>query len=379
MTRFGASSFGLGACVLASAVYLALALKDRGGTAAGPAGRAVAGFHGNGGRIALVEDVLDFGRRYDDETVTMELRARNVGSGPLTLQTIKSGCGCATAAVPTEAIPERGEAAPIRVEIRLSGMSGPFERVGFVLSDDATCPRAPFTILGDVRRRYEIEPSVVELKGARPGDGAGETVRVRRLDGEPAGAITMESDTPGIEIVRRPEGPDPAIAEFDVRIAEITAAARGSIRIALAREQRFVGLVVQPGRDVWAEPASLAMGLVSTGEPATVRLVGRDGVDWSIRSIRTSRSDLDALPTAGGLEIRWNVSDAEGILTGDVLLELEGAQPASLRIPVTALLRKRGADGNGEQIGDATSGGGSRGGARPRAGARDAGGASRRR
>jgi len=291
-----------------------------------------------GGRILVVTDPLDFGSRFDDEQFDLELRLRNVGHGPLRISGIQTGCGCAKVVPPKEPIPPGSESLPIPIRIRLAGISGDYEKVGFVTSNDGTARRVTFTIRGKVLERLAIEPRTLDLQCPDHVSPAAGTFRVTAR-----GGLTLESlavRTPG-EAVTAEVGPgdDPATEA----VVRLTVDPRGrelrtGVMIRVGSVERAIGIRALPARDVVAVPERLSLGLTARDVPHRIALRATRDVEWKIVGVETDRADLLAVEKEGGVEVRWASSVPDGFERGLVRVRLSGATPPVVEIPVLALV-----------------------------------------
>jgi len=61
-------------------------------------------------KIEFDQDVFDFGELYQDESVSIEFRLKNVGDAPLLISSAKGSCGCTVPEWPSEAVGVGAEA-----------------------------------------------------------------------------------------------------------------------------------------------------------------------------------------------------------------------------------------------------------------------------
>jgi len=55
-------------------------------------------------KIEFDQDVFDFGEIYQDETISIDFRLKNIGDAPLLIRSAKGSCGCTVPEWPSEAV-----------------------------------------------------------------------------------------------------------------------------------------------------------------------------------------------------------------------------------------------------------------------------------
>jgi len=334
---------GIGAVVLASAnlvAFLSLRSPADGYPSPAPAGT-VAAAPPSGGRIALREERLRFGDKFEDETVKLLLHIRNVGTEPLVIGSIKPGCGCAAARVPEQPIPPGGESPGIPIDITLRGIAGPYAKTGFVASSDPTAPRVPFYMEGQIHRRLDVEPSSLRLQPESHGASATGSIRVTRLDGGDLGDLVAESPLRELRVEIRRSAESVSVADVHLEAPQVLEMMRTGLIIRIATVERVVPVVLAPRYDVECDPPALSTGLTARGTVHSVRFTSAASSAWSVKRLTTGRPDLLATMRDGAIEVTWAPDAPDGIVSGEIEVTLEGARPETLRVPVTSFLARR--------------------------------------
>lgn len=116
-----------------------------------------------GGPKLVVEDAdFSFGQVYQGAKVEHTFRFRNAGEAPLTVEKVRSSCGCTAALLSATLIPPGGTG-----EIRTTFDSGRFRgavvKTIYLYVNDPMLPVAQFHLRGTVRPELVLEPEQVDL------------------------------------------------------------------------------------------------------------------------------------------------------------------------------------------------------------------------
>jgi hypothetical protein len=118
--------------------------------------------------VQALDPVYDFGHVYSGTTVQHTFRLKNAGTGPLTIGSVRTSCGC-TAARPSKSTLLPGEESAIAVRFDTSGDHGPAARTITVFTNDPNHQQLQLTMRGDVKAQVEASPSLVIFERIRRG------------------------------------------------------------------------------------------------------------------------------------------------------------------------------------------------------------------
>ena len=60
-------------------------------------------------KVEVEKDVFDFGEIYQDESISVDFKLKNIGDAPLLIRSAKGSCGCTVADWPREPVESGGE------------------------------------------------------------------------------------------------------------------------------------------------------------------------------------------------------------------------------------------------------------------------------
>lgn len=125
-----------------------------------------------GGPKLVVEDAdFGFGQVFQGAKVEHTFRFRNAGEAPLTVEKVRSSCGCTAALLSATLIPPGGTG-----EIRTTFDSGRFRgavmKTIYLHVNDPVQPVAQFHLRGTVKPELVVEPEQVDLGRLAPGQAA---------------------------------------------------------------------------------------------------------------------------------------------------------------------------------------------------------------
>ena len=137
-----------------------------------------------GPRIETIDSVYDFGKVYRGEEIQHTFTIRNSGNDYLKIEGISRDCGCTIAEVDREYL-SPGEEMPIVVTINTNLLEGgEIEKSVRLATNDKGEPETVLTITGEVLVTANLEPSMVDLKGYKPGEKIPEQiVRIVPVEG----------------------------------------------------------------------------------------------------------------------------------------------------------------------------------------------------
>jgi len=122
-----------------------------------------------GPTLTCAEPVHDFGKALNSDVIIHDFIIRNDGSDDLTIEKVKSSCGCTTASLPTNYV-AAGKELAISAKVSLKSQKGPLEKTIDVFSNDPLQPVYTLTVRGHVVAPYTLSPPValIDLTPNKP-------------------------------------------------------------------------------------------------------------------------------------------------------------------------------------------------------------------
>jgi len=176
-----------------------------------------------GPRLVCDEPVHDFGVVPNAESVDHTFLLCNEGDAPLTIDRVRSSCGCTTTRLGSKVVPAGGTV-ELAVKLSLRGRRGRQAKSIYVHSDDPVTPRYKLGIACTVRRDIEVEPAAVFFTYPADKDAV-KSVRVVSRSGEPL-RVTGVAKSGARFFDARIDGPDTGQA-VDIRLKLLPGAIAG--------------------------------------------------------------------------------------------------------------------------------------------------------
>jgi hypothetical protein len=283
-------------------------------------------------KLQFAAEVLSFGTKFDDDVPSLTATLKNVGGSTLHVERIEPGCGCILVAEAPKEIAS-GASVDLPMDIRLSGMEGPFSRVVAVYSDDPEADLRRVTIEGEVLPRIAVSPPAVVLRPTTLDETTRAELVVKSGSDEPIASLKTTVLSPGTSVTT-------ALAASEARVSVVVAPFaedfQGSIVLRLGKSERVIPVTGIAARDVRVAPDKLWIGSELRGKPVLAGLLPREGLGaWRVVSVETSRKDLIATANERELSVRIAQDAPKGRFEGTVVIVLEGAKPDRLRVQVT--------------------------------------------
>jgi hypothetical protein len=163
-------------------------------------------------KLALVRPVFDFGRVERGTFVDHAFEVVNEGAGPLRIEHVKSTCHCTAGAVTTGDVPP-GERTRVTVRLDTRQLAGPTAKTITVYTNDPAVPAFGLTVRGEVLSDLIVDPALVYVGVALPGQVPEQVVQVR--PGRPDGTARVRRiEAPSFietEIEMLPDGTGQAV------------------------------------------------------------------------------------------------------------------------------------------------------------------------
>src|SRR2546430_279985 len=119
-------------------------------------------------QLQAIDPIFNFGNVYSGTDVRHTFRLKNAGTAPLTINAVRTSCGC-TAAQPTKNQILPGEESDLAVTFDTRTDHGPATRTITVLTNDPSYQQLQLTMRGTVKAQVEAGPSVVIFERVKRG------------------------------------------------------------------------------------------------------------------------------------------------------------------------------------------------------------------
>lgn len=131
-----------------------------------------------------------------DRTLVAKYRFTNSGAKPVTIEGVRTSCGCTTASLAKKEY-QPGESGEIEAHFELSGRVGHQEKAILVTTTDAPESPTVLRLIVDIPQMIKIEPEVVYWHvGEAPEP---KTIDVSVAADSPANIVSVVTDTPEIK------------------------------------------------------------------------------------------------------------------------------------------------------------------------------------
>jgi len=196
-------------------------------------------------QIVFEETSVDFGRVPRGTVVEHRFAVRNAGGLRLTIDNLRSACGCVAAVAPAPML-RPGATGTLDVRYDTSRDAGPETRSVTVYSNDPRHPVTTLTLTGEVMSDIATDPAELYVGRVRRAQAAVTEVRVRLASSIPADAAVVE--TTGAAITARLSGVDAALNNRRIRVEIRPDAPAGPFRdeITLRVAEAQPGMVTIP-------------------------------------------------------------------------------------------------------------------------------------
>ena len=298
----------------------------------------------NGHPLAQAPDpVFDFGAVYNGTAVKHTFRVKNAGTAPLTLNAVRTSCGC-TAAQPTKSNLLPGEESDIAVNFDTAGDHGPATRTITVFTNDPDHRQLQLTLRGDVKVQVEANPSLVSFEGIKLG-----TQQSRQLtltDEMPdhtfkVGTITNENRN--IQVVSQPvPGVKPG-ALLTITLLKTAPAGPVSdlIKVKTSRVPVEIPVSGTVLGDIKVDPPQVSFGIVPHHASALrfVRLTNSGNHPVKITGISSNNTSVVAAvePLHTGkdykIEVRLAPNTPDGVVHGMLAIKTDDPHQQDVQVP----------------------------------------------
>jgi Protein of unknown function (DUF1573) len=164
------------------------------------------------GQLTWENPEQTFNSKPQDGSVVAKYRFTNTGKQSLKIESVKTSCGCTTAALTkTEYAP--GESGEIEAKFVFSGRTGKQEKAITVSTSDAPQQPTILRLLVNIEETVKIQPEIVLWRvGEQPEP---KTIHIAVADDSPAKLVSVTSDNPSVKVQTTELKPG---KEYEVRV-----------------------------------------------------------------------------------------------------------------------------------------------------------------
>lgn len=259
------------------------------------------------GRIVFVDTTADTGDIFDEEPAKVEFQFRNIGSGPLTITSIKPSCGC-TVPQMDKSVYEPNETGTIKVQFDPKGRQGAVARTIQVFTDSKDTPNTTINVRSFVRPVVLTVPGdVLNFEAVQKGESTAREVRVfgRFPEFEVQRASTSDPMMYDVEVssVGEVQWAGETLYEHVIRVTLKPGAKPGqhntslSIRTNEERKPIFsVPTVVRVMGDLELSPVRMTLGRLAVGDTfeREMRVRSRSAAPFEITGATLSNTAINA-------------------------------------------------------------------------------------
>lgn len=248
-----------------------------------------------GGELKFDSLAIDFGNINDDKAAVHEFKFTNVGTGPLTIQSVQGSCGCTVPALQKREYAP-GESGQIRVEYNPHNRRGKQHTNVTVTSNDAKNPQLKLDINSNVIPQIQMDPPLANFGTVDRGQAAVQTIMVSSRNPD-LKVTAVSSNTPSVIATLGEAKPGTldgsAVMQYpiELKVAQNVAAGQLQSLISITTTDTKRVLTVSAMGEVVgtiaATPARVQLGGLSENQPVNsqVRLASRNGKAFKILSV----------------------------------------------------------------------------------------------
>lgn len=150
-------------------------------------------------KIVFEDEIFNFGKIYIGEIVEYGFKFKNLGSGELIINNVKSSCGC-TAALVSKNHLQKNETGEVKVKFNPGRYVGKVSKSVVVNSNDPKCSAVKLTITGEVIEEVSINPKQINFGIIRKGDSCTRNIEIKTIPELKIEIKKVESPNPYISI-----------------------------------------------------------------------------------------------------------------------------------------------------------------------------------
>ena len=295
----------------------------------------------------------NFGRVKPLEALQADFTIKNSGSRTLVLEAPTATCGCQKPTLDRSTVPPGGWAM-LRIEQRAGDRSGTFTHAIIVRSNDPVSPEMFLPLFGVVSKGVVVRPEPVYLGALRAGEARKRVVEIESDDGVPfrithcasLGNLSVDTEKVVSRLLHRVSVSlrgGPRLGPFEEQFV-VNTDRPGSIPLVIPVR----GEVIGPYR---VAPTSLWLGNMPGGSESEASLLAScEAGALRVDEVRIEPGGWGAKHTVGAangrsrvqkIDLKLRVPNATGFLETKLRIKLskDGAEPATVVVPVTATAR----------------------------------------
>lgn len=132
----------------------------------------------------------------DAQAYAFEYKFENAGAGPVTIESVKTSCGC-TVAAPEKKTYQPGEAGIIKGVFNIGGRTGKQRNIIQLFTDDLAQSQIDLKLDVEIVRAVTITPRLLYWKA---GETSPKTVTIQTIPGLDSGVTDIEFNSPDFEV-----------------------------------------------------------------------------------------------------------------------------------------------------------------------------------
>jgi hypothetical protein len=139
----------------------------------------------------------NFLAKVTDRTIVAKYRFTNTGKEPVTIEAVRTSCGCTTATLAKKDY-SPGESGEIEARFDLGGRVGHQEKAILVTTKEARQKPSVLHLVVEIPETVKVQPELVLWRVGEAADP--KTITVTVADGSPAKILAVVADTPTIKV-----------------------------------------------------------------------------------------------------------------------------------------------------------------------------------
>ncbi len=306
-------------------------------------------------RVEVDRLAHNWGNVVPSSRLTTSFLIRNGGGKQLLFGDVKASCGCAAPALPVRSLSPGGDVA-LNVEVYAAAEVGNKLVMITIPTNDPDRPEIALQLYYRSWLGIQAKPQVVEFGRMRPGDLADKSLQVFAADGKPFRIVRTDCSSPEIQVLV--DGGAVPRPVHRIRVTLKAGEREGHIRdnLTVGTDLEDTPRIVIPMLAhvvgvITVTPTSLEIGSDEIGKIVQRRLLLRfeeanqllrlDNVRSSppLELLRYTRHSMNERLSSLDLSLRY--SDGGDSSSLELLLDLGGPHPCSLRLPVVVHGRSR--------------------------------------
>lgn len=297
-------------------------------------------------KIRFDQPDYDFGEVEAGEEVEHTFSFENAGDGTLSINKVRTSCGCTGALITDKEVPPGGTG-EIEATFLTKGFQGSVKKSLTVESNDPQNRLVRLTIGGEVVSEVTVEPRYLNWDMIREGEPPRPIrLTIRFLEGRGLRLEKVRSEGPYVVLAKESESENKVI--YSVSLAKNLPTGRITGRLTIRTNSERVPEVHVPfygqvqGR-VKVIPHLLSLGKISPGEAPTrhLSLTKTGKQDFSVQKVKTTTTAIatEIIEEKGGARYRIKVtytpgSEAKGRISERITIFVNDGEESFLEVPL---------------------------------------------